>query len=91
MICLNELSALKCNKQTQRHGAVNHPVGKPFAPHISEELWHRLGHDTRPSTTPTGPHTTKEYLKEDSVTYAISFNGKVRFNWNFLQTCHARM
>ena len=77
MICVNELTALKCNKR-----AILEPLIillAPFAPHISEELWHVLGHTTTVCDAPWPIHN-EEYLKEHSVTYAISFNGKARFS-----------
>ena len=77
MICLNELSALKCNKK-----AIIEPLIitlTPFAPHIAEELWHKLGHDTTVCDA-QWPVYNEEYLKENMVTYAIAFNGKTRFN-----------
>jgi leucyl-tRNA synthetase len=51
----------------------------PFAPHIAEELWHKLGHDSSVCDA-QWPVCNEDYLKEDTVRYAISFNGKVRFN-----------
>jgi tRNA pseudouridine55 synthase len=51
----------------------------PFAPHIAEELWHQLGHDTTICDA-RWPKHNEEYLKEKSVVYAISFNGKARYN-----------
>lgn len=77
MICINELTALKCNKR-----AILEPLIillAPFAPHISEELWHVLGHTATVCDAPWPIHN-EEYLKEHSVTYAISFNGKARFS-----------
>ncbi|MDH6312962.1 leucyl-tRNA synthetase [Parabacteroides sp. PFB2-10] len=77
MICVNELTSLKCNKK-----AILEPllvVLAPFAPHITEELWHVLGHETTICDA-EWPAYNEEYLKENSVTYAISFNGKARFN-----------
>jgi len=77
MICLNELSALKCNKK-----AIIEPLIitlTPFAPHIAEELWHKLGHDTTVCDA-QWPVYNEEYLKENMVTYAIAFNGKTRFD-----------
>ena len=77
MICVNELNALKCHSR-----AVLEPlliVLAPFAPHITEELWHALGHDTSICDA-TWPEFNEEYLKEDKVNYAVSFNGKARFN-----------
>lgn len=77
MICVNELSSLKCNKR-----AILEPLIillAPFAPHIAEELWHRLGHTATVCDAPWPKHN-EDYLKENSVTYAISFNGKARFS-----------
>jgi len=77
MICLNELSSLKCN----RH-AILEPIViliAPFAPHIAEELWHQLGKKTSVCDA-TFPNFEEKYLVENSVKYPVSFNGKVRFN-----------
>ena len=77
MICVNELTQLKChNRQVLSQLVV---LLAPFAPHISEELWHLLGNDTTVCDA-VWPEHSEEYLKEDSVTYAVSFNGKARFN-----------
>lgn len=54
----------------------------PFAPHLAEELWHQLGNADTVCDAPW-PVANEEYLKEDMVTYAISFNGKVRFSMEF--------
>jgi leucyl-tRNA synthetase len=51
----------------------------PFAPHIAEELWHITGNTTSVCDA-QWPAFNEDYLKEDSVTYAVSFNGKARFN-----------
>ena len=77
MICVNELTALKCDKR-----AILDPLVillAPFAPHVAEELWHQLGHDTTVCDA-SWPTYDEEYLKEKSVVYAISFNGKTRYN-----------
>lgn len=77
MICVNELTALKCSKQ-----AILEPLVillTPFAPHISEELWHQLGHDTTVCDA-QWPTYDEAYLVEKTVTYVISFNGKARYN-----------
>lgn len=77
MICVNELTALKCSKQ-----AILEPLVillTPFAPHISEELWHQLGHDTTVCDA-QWPTYNEAYLVEKTVTYVISFNGKARYN-----------
>ncbi len=76
MICVNELSALKCNKREILKDLV--VVLAPFAPHISEELWHVLG-NTSTVCDAKFPEFNEEYLKENNATYTISFNGKARF------------
>lgn len=77
MICVNELGQLKCtNKAILEKLLV---VVSPFAPHITEELWHAIGNETSVCNA-QWPEFNEEYLKEDSVTYAVSFNGKARFN-----------
>ena len=76
MICVNELSSLKCH-----HRDVLAPLAvlvAPFAPHIAEELWKRLGNTESVTYTPYPVHEDK-YLQEDSKEYPVSFNGKVRF------------
>ena len=78
MICVNELTRSKCHSR-----AVLEPLVillAPFAPHVAEELWHSaLGHDTTVCDA-TWPAWNEDYLKESDVTYAVSFNGKARFN-----------
>ncbi len=77
MICLNELTTLRCRKR-----AVLEPlliVLAPFAPHIAEELWHALGHTTTICDA-AWPSYNEQYLIETTVRYAVSFNGKTRFN-----------
>ena len=77
MICVNELTSLKShNKQILEKVII---LLAPFAPHISEELWHELGYDSTVCDA-RWPEWKEEYLKEDVVTYAISFNGKARYN-----------
>ena len=76
MICVNELSTLKCH-----HRDVLVPLAvlvAPFAPHIAEELWKRLGNTESVTYAPYPVHEDK-YLQEDSKEYPVSFNGKVRF------------
>lgn len=76
MICLNELTALKCRNRTVLSDLVI--CLAPFAPHISEELWHALGNESTVCDA-AWPLWNEEYLKEDTFAYAISFNGKSRF------------
>ncbi|MGI9550564.1 MAG: leucine--tRNA ligase [Aurantibacter sp.] len=76
MICVNELTAQKCTSRF-----ILEPLAisvSPYAPHIAEELWHKLGHDKSISTTPF-PKFDANYLVESSKEYPISFNGKMRF------------
>lgn len=76
MICVNDLTALKCNKRE-----VLEPLTillAPFAPHICEEIWHALGHNQTVCDAPW-PQFNADYLVESTVVYPVSFNGKVRF------------
>lgn len=77
MICVNELSQQKCHSRKVLSDLV--VVLAPFAPHVTEELWHNLGNTTTVNDA-CWPSYNEEYLKEDTVNYAVSFNGKVRFN-----------
>ena len=80
MIAANELGALKCNKR-----AVLEPLVialAPFAPHIAEELWEKLGHTTSVTMAPW-PKWDTSHLVEDSFSYPISFNGKTRMQLEF--------
>ena len=83
MICVNELSSLKCH-----HRDVLAPLSvlvAPFAPHIAEEFWKRLGNTESVTYAPYPVHEDK-YLQEDSKEYPVSFNGKVRFKRAFATT-----
>ena len=83
MICVNELSSLKCH-----HRDVLAPLSvlvAPFAPHIAEELWKRLGNTESVAYAPYPVHEDR-YLQEDSKEYPVSFNGKVRFKRAFATT-----
>jgi leucyl-tRNA synthetase len=76
MICVNELSDLKCHKR-----AILEPLLvllSPFAPHMTEELWHLSGHNDS-IVDATWPVAEEKYLKDDTVIYPVSFNGKMRF------------
>jgi leucyl-tRNA synthetase len=80
MICANELSSMKCNKRSILEPLV--VALAPFAPHIAEELWEKLGH---PDTVLNAsfPQYDEQYLTESSFNYPISINGKVRAQMNF--------
>ncbi len=80
MICVNELTALKCQSKEVLSLLVT--TLSPFAPHIAEELWHALGNTATVCDAPWAVHN-EEYLKESSVNYTISFNGKARYNLEF--------
>jgi leucyl-tRNA synthetase len=76
MIAVNELSSLDCHKRE-----ILEPLCvllAPFAPHIAEELWEQLGHAGSISDA-RFPEYVAAYTVEDSVTYPVQFNGKVRF------------
>jgi leucyl-tRNA synthetase len=76
MIAVNELTQQKCN-----HREILEPLLvllSPYAPHITEELWSKLGHKTSISTV-AYPVFDAKYLVESNKTYPISFNGKMRF------------
>lgn len=76
MIAVNELTALKCNKREALEPLLI--LLSPYAPHITEELWHKLGHTTSISTAPF-PVFDPKHLIESAKNYPISFNGKMRF------------
>ncbi|UBD65989.1 leucine--tRNA ligase [Bacteroides salyersiae] len=80
MICVNELSTLKCSKKEILEPLII--TLAPFAPHVCEELWDTLRHTTSVCDA-QWPAFNEEYLKEDVINYTISFNGKARFNMEF--------
>jgi leucyl-tRNA synthetase len=76
MIGVNELTELQCNKR-----AVLEPMCvllSPYAPHMAEELWEKLGHSASITEVPW-PAFDEAYLTESSFDYPVSFNGKTRF------------
>jgi len=76
MIAVNELTAINCHERS-----ILEPLAiliSPYAPHIAEELWRQLGHQSSISTVPF-PKFHAEYLVESSKEYPVSFNGKMRF------------
>ncbi|MBF0693792.1 MAG: leucine--tRNA ligase [Flavobacterium sp.] len=76
MICVNELTALNCHERS-----VLEPLAivlSPYAPHLAEELWSRLGHAESISSV-AFPKFNPEHLIESSKEYPVSFNGKTRF------------
>jgi leucyl-tRNA synthetase len=76
MICVNELTALKCNKKAILQDLLI--ILSPYAPHIAEELWAKLG-NSESITYAVFPKHNDEYLVESNHKYPVSFNGKMRF------------
>lgn len=77
MIATNELRSLKCNKR-----AILEPLVvliAPFAPHVAEELWHRLGHNDSVCAA-QWPALDEAHLAKDTVVYPVQINGKLRGN-----------
>lgn len=80
MICVNELTALKCNKKAVLSDLAI--VVAPYAPHMAEELWQLLG-NTDSIFKASYPKFKSEYLVEDAFEYPISINGKLRAKMTF--------
>ncbi len=78
MICVNELSAQKCTSREVLAELL--VVLAPFAPHVTEELWHSAIGNNSSVCDAQWPEYKEEYLKESTVNYAVSFNGKTRYN-----------
>lgn len=76
MICVNELTQSKCTNKELLKDVIK--LLAPFAPHISEELWHALG-ETTSVCDAQWPEYNEEYLKENDIQMTVSFNGKARF------------
>ena len=77
MICVNELTDMKCNKR-----AILEPMAimiSPYAPHIAEELWHQMGH-TDSVVNQRFPEFDAKNVVENTFLYPVSFNGKKRFD-----------
>lgn len=81
MICVNELSDLKCSKKAILEQLVI--VLSPYAPHIAEELWEILGNEKGTVTQQSFPEFDANHLVEDSFEYPIQINGKVRTTISF--------
>ena len=76
MIAVNELTALKCNNASVLKDLTI--LLSPYAPHMAEELWSKLGMEGSVSNQ-SFPAVDEQFLVEDSFTYPVSFNGKMRF------------
>ena len=84
MIAVNELSALHCSSRTVLEPLVI--LLSPFAPHMAEELWSRLGHAQSISYA-SFPEYNPALAAEDNVTYPVQFNGKMRFTVSLPKSC----
>ncbi|MGX5687341.1 leucine--tRNA ligase [Arcticibacter tournemirensis] len=80
MICVNELTDLKCNKRQILQDLVI--VLAPYAPHITEELWTLLGNQPGTFSDAAFPKFNPDFLVEDEFAYPISVNGKMKMNLN---------
>lgn len=80
MVCVNELTTLKCHKRAILEDLL--VILAPYAPHITEQLWSALGHTESISAVPF-PAWNEAHLVENSFEYAISINGKVRAKISF--------
>jgi leucyl-tRNA synthetase len=78
MICVNELTSQKCRSRKVLADLL--VVLAPFAPHVTEELWHSAIGNTTTICDAQWPAFDEKYLVENTVNYAVSFNGKARFN-----------
>jgi len=78
MICVNELTDLKCNKRAILEQLCI--VLQPYAPHITEELWELLGHAPGTLSNASYPAFNPDYLVESEFAYPVSVNGKTRTN-----------
>ena len=78
MICVNELTELKCNKRKILQDLV--VVLEPYAPHITEELWSLLGNEPGSISYAPYPRFNPDYLVESEFAYPVSVNGKMKMN-----------
>jgi len=77
MICVNELNEQKCNNKAILQELVI--MLSPYAPHISEELWVKLGNEAGTLSYATFPTFDEKHLVEANINYPVSINGKMRF------------
>ena len=78
MICVNELTDLKTNKRKILQDLLI--VLEPYAPHITEELWSKLGNEAGSISYANYPEFKPEYLVESEFAYPVSINGKMKMN-----------
>jgi len=77
MICVNELTDQKCHSKAVLEQLL--VLLSPYAPHVAEELWAKLGHEAGSISTAVFPTFNPDYLVEANFAYPVSFNGKMRF------------
>lgn len=82
MICVNELTALKCHNRTVLEALA--VLISPFAPHLAEELWAAFGHESSVTMAPW-PAYEEKYLSDAMVSYPVAVNGKTRHVMTFPQ------
>jgi len=82
MICVNELTALKCQHRLVLEALA--VIVSPFAPHLAEELWAAFGHESSVTQAPW-PAYEEQYLTDATVNYPIAINGKTRQTLTFPQ------
>ena len=80
MICVNELSDQKCNNRRILEQLTI--LMAPYAPHVTEEIWSKLGHVEGTLIDATYPEFNEAHLVESAYNYPVSFNGKMRFVLN---------
>jgi leucyl-tRNA synthetase len=77
MIAVNELTDQKCNNKSVLSDLV--VLISPYAPHICEELWTKLGNEPGTLSYAEFPVFNPDFLVEANYAYPVSFNGKMRF------------
>ncbi len=80
MICVNQLTDFKCNNRKILNDLTL--CLAPFAPHITEEIWHKMG-NKESVMKQIFPEFKENIIKEKTFTCPVSFNGKVRFQKEF--------
>lgn len=88
MICVNELTELKCNKRQLLTDLII--VLQPYAPHIAEELWSLLGNEAGTISYAQYPVFNPDYLVESEFAYPVSFNGKMKMNLSLAMDLEAK-
>ncbi|MEY3237630.1 MAG: hypothetical protein RI883_1731, partial [Bacteroidota bacterium] len=88
MICVNELTEQKCNNKAILTDLVI--LLSPYAPHISEELWEKLGHKKGTISHAHFPQFDESLLVEANHSYPISFNGKMRLKIELLMSLNPK-